>query len=79
MAFQRRSVAGSLIGSIQETQEMIDFCARRNIVADVEVIPIQKINAAYERMLKRDVKYRFVYRLGVARVRDNAELILSAS
>jgi len=56
MAFQRRSVAGSLIGSIQETQEMIDFCARRNIVADVEVIPIQKINAAYERMLKRDVK-----------------------
>ena len=48
------------IGSIEETKEVIDFCAKNNIVADVEVIPIQKINDAYERMLKGDVKYRFV-------------------
>ncbi|MDD1752203.1 MAG: NAD(P)-dependent alcohol dehydrogenase [Methanotrichaceae archaeon] len=60
ISLKRRSVAGSLIGGIRETQEMIDFCARHNIVADVEVIPIQNINEAYERMLKRDVKYRFV-------------------
>ena len=60
IASKRRSVAGSLIGSIQETQEMIDFCTRHNIVADVEVIPIQKINEAYEKILKRAVKYRFV-------------------
>lgn len=56
----RRSLAGSLIGGIPETQEMLDFCAERNIVSDVEVIPIQQINTAYERMLKSDVKYRFV-------------------
>ena len=60
IAFQRRIVAGSLIGGISETQEMIDFCAKHNIVADVEVIPIQQINEAYERMLNSDVKYRFV-------------------
>jgi len=60
ISLKRRSVAGSLIGGIRETQKMIDFCARHNIVADVEVIPIQNINEAYERMLKRDVKYRFV-------------------
>jgi len=57
---KRRHLAGSLIGGIQETQEMLDFCAKHNIVSDVEVIPIQKINEAYERMLKSDVKYRFV-------------------
>jgi uncharacterized zinc-type alcohol dehydrogenase-like protein len=55
----RRSLSGSLIGGIPETQEMLDFCGQHNITADVEVIPIQKINEAYERMLKSDVKYRF--------------------
>lgn len=58
--FKRRQFAGSLIGGIPETQEMLDFCAQNNIVSDVEVIPIQKINEAYERMLRSDVKYRFV-------------------
>jgi len=57
---KRRQFAGSLIGGIKETQEMLDFCAERNIVSDVEVIPIQEINEAYERMLRSDVKYRFV-------------------
>ncbi|MEY4616697.1 MAG: hypothetical protein RJB66_1657 [Pseudomonadota bacterium] len=56
----RRSLAGSLIGGIAETQEMLDFCAQHNIVSDIELIPIQKINDAYERMIKSDVKYRFV-------------------
>ena len=55
----RKSLAGSLIGGIAETQEMLDYCAQHRIVADVEVIPIQKINEAYERMLKADVRYRF--------------------
>jgi alcohol dehydrogenase (NADP+) len=55
----RKSLAGSLIGGIAETQEMLDYCAQHRIVADVEVIPIQKINEAYERMLKGDVRYRF--------------------
>jgi len=58
--FKRRSLAGSLIGGLRQTQEMLDFCAEHNIVSDVEVIPMQKINEAYERMLKNDVKYRFV-------------------
>ncbi|HSF44139.1 MAG TPA: NAD(P)-dependent alcohol dehydrogenase [Thermoanaerobaculia bacterium] len=56
----RRSLAGSLIGGIEETQEMLDFCAERGIVSDIELIPIQQINEAYERMLRGDVKYRFV-------------------
>lgn len=56
----RRSLAGSTIGGIQETQEMLDFCGELGIISDVEVIPIQKINEAYERLLKGDVKYRFV-------------------
>jgi uncharacterized zinc-type alcohol dehydrogenase-like protein len=55
----RRSLAGSPIGGIAETQEMLDFCGEHNITADVEVIPIQKVNEAYERLLKSDVKYRF--------------------
>ncbi len=59
LIFRRLSYAGSLIGGIAETQEMLDFCAAHNIVADVEIIPIQQINEAYERMLKSDVKYRF--------------------
>ena len=60
LIIKRRQYAGSLIGGIPETQEMLDFCAERGITSDVEVIPIQKINEAYERMLRSDVKYRFV-------------------
>ncbi|HMR91235.1 MAG TPA: NAD(P)-dependent alcohol dehydrogenase [Chitinophagaceae bacterium] len=56
----RRSVTGSMIGSMQETQEMLDYCAEKNIVADIELIPVSYINEAYERMLRTDVKYRFV-------------------
>lgn len=59
LLINRRSLSGSLIGGIAETQEMLDFCGKHNITADVEVIPIQKINDAYERLLKSDVKYRF--------------------
>src|SRR3984957_401947 len=55
----RRSLSGSPIGGIAETQEMLDFCGKHNLTADVEVIPIQKVNEAYERLLKADVKYRF--------------------
>jgi uncharacterized zinc-type alcohol dehydrogenase-like protein len=55
----RRSLSGSPIGGIAETQEMLDFCGKHNITADVEVIPIQKVNEAYDRLLKSDVKYRF--------------------
>ncbi len=58
--FKRRQIAGSLIGGIRETQEMLDFCAKRGIVSDIEIIPMDCINTAYERMLKSDVKYRFV-------------------
>ena len=60
LVFRRRRLAGSLIGGIKETQEMLDFCAEHNIVSDIEMIPMQKINEAYERMLRSDVKYRFV-------------------
>jgi uncharacterized zinc-type alcohol dehydrogenase-like protein len=56
----RRSFSGSLIGGIAETQEMLDFCGQHNITCDIELIPIQKINEAYERLVKNDVKYRFV-------------------
>ena len=62
----RKSVAGSAIGGLPETQEMLDFCAEKGIVSDIELIPAQEINEAYERMLKSDVKYRFVI--------DNASL-----
>ena len=58
--FGRKSLAGSLIGGLRETQEMLDFCAERGIVCDIEMIRMQQINEAYERMLKSDVKYRFV-------------------
>ncbi|MDM0042800.1 NAD(P)-dependent alcohol dehydrogenase [Variovorax sp. J22G21] len=57
---KRRSISGSMIGGIAETQEMLDFCAKHNIVSDVEIIKMPQINEAYERMLKSDVKYRFV-------------------
>lgn len=60
LIFMRRQLAGSLIGGIQETQEMLDFCAEHNIVSEIEMIPMQGINEAYERMLRNDVKYRFV-------------------
>jgi len=60
LIFGRKAIAGSLIGGIRETQEMLDFCAEHGIVADIEMIHAQDIDAAYERMLKSDVKYRFV-------------------
>src|SRR6266496_4743908 len=62
----RRQLAGSAIGGIRETQEMLDFCAEQGIVSDIEIIPIQQINQAYDRLLKGDVRYRFVI--------DNASL-----
>ncbi|OOG55914.1 zinc-binding dehydrogenase [Rhodanobacter sp. B05] len=60
LIFKRRAIAGSLIGGIAETQEMLDFCADKGIVSDIEMIPAQKIDEAYDRMVKGDVKYRFV-------------------
>jgi alcohol dehydrogenase (NADP+) len=59
LIFGRKSLSGSAIGGIAETQEMLDFCGKHNIISDVEVIPIQKVNEAYERLLKSDIKYRF--------------------
>ena len=66
LIFGRRSIAGSLIGGIAETQEMLDFCAERGIVSEIEMIPVQQIDIAYDRMQKSDVRYRFVI--------DNASL-----
>ncbi len=60
LIFRRRSWSGSIIGGMAETQEMLDFCAEKGITADVEVIPMQRINEAFERVVKADVKYRFV-------------------
>jgi uncharacterized zinc-type alcohol dehydrogenase-like protein len=60
LLFRRRRLAGSVIGGIRETQEMLDFCAEHGITADVEVIPIQKVDEAYDRLMRSDVKYRFV-------------------
>ena len=59
LPLNRRNLSGSLIGGIAETQEMLDFCGKHNITADVEVIPIQKVNEAYDRLSRADVKYRF--------------------
>ncbi|ABE50473.1 MULTISPECIES: NAD(P)-dependent alcohol dehydrogenase [Methylobacillus] len=70
LIFKRRKLAGSLIGGIKETQEMLDFCAEHNITSDIELIPIQEINNAFERMLKSDVKYRFV--IDIASLRQAA-------
>lgn len=67
---KRRSIAGSMLGGIPETQEMLDFCAEHGIVADIEMIRADQVNDAYERMLKGDVKYRFVI--------DNATLAVEA-
>ena len=61
LIFKRRSIAGSLIGGIAETQEMLDFCAEHGITADIEMIRMDQINEAYERVLKSNVKYRFVF------------------
>ncbi len=60
LIFGRKSITGSAIGGMKETQEMIDFCAKHNIVSDIEMVDIQDVNKAYERMVKNDVKYRFV-------------------
>ncbi len=60
LVMQRRHLSGSLIGGIRETQEMLDFCAEHGVLSDVEVIPVQQVNEAYERVLKSDVRYRFV-------------------
>ena len=60
LAFQRRSLAASIIGGIAETQEMLDYCAKHNITCEVEVINIKDINKAFERIERNDVKYRFV-------------------
>jgi uncharacterized zinc-type alcohol dehydrogenase-like protein len=60
LIFGRKSLAGSLIGGIKETQEMLDFCGKHNITSDIEKIDIQKVNEAYERVIKSDVRYRFV-------------------
>ncbi len=60
LIMKRRKIAGSLIGGIRETQEMLDFCAKNNVLSDIELIPIQKVNEAYERVVKGDVHYRFV-------------------
>lgn len=64
LIFKRRRLAGSLIGGIKETQEMLDFCSAHNITSDIEIIPMDKINDAYERMIKGDVRYRFVIDMG---------------
>jgi uncharacterized zinc-type alcohol dehydrogenase-like protein len=60
----RRSLAGSAVVGIRETQETLDFCSRYNIACDVEVIPIQRLNEAYERAVRSDVRYRFVINIG---------------
>ncbi len=86
----RKSVAGSLIGGVAETQEVIDYCAARGIKADVEVVCAEDINRAFERVVNRDVRYRFVIdmasladvsaarRLGAATLTGGIELVLSA-
>jgi uncharacterized zinc-type alcohol dehydrogenase-like protein len=67
LIMKRRRLAGSLIGGIPETQEMLDFCAEHGIVSDIEAIRMPQINEAYERMLKSDVKYRFVIDMATVR------------
>ncbi|CRX37683.1 NAD(P)-dependent alcohol dehydrogenase [Estrella lausannensis] len=68
LIYKRRSLGGSLIGGLKETQEMLDFCGQHHVLSDIELIPIQRINEAYERMLKGDVKYRFVIDLASLKV-----------
>lgn len=69
LLFKRRALSGSIIGGMAETQEMLDYCAEHNIVSDVEVIPIQQVNEAFERVLKSDVKYRFVIEMASLKTR----------
>jgi uncharacterized zinc-type alcohol dehydrogenase-like protein len=64
LLWRRRRIAGSLIGGIRETQEMLDFCAEHGLASDIEVIAPSEINTAYERMQKSDVRYRFVIDMG---------------
>ncbi len=64
LLYNRRSIAGTLVGGIPETQEMLDFCAEHGITADIEMIAMDQINVAYGRLLKSDVKYRFVIDMG---------------
>jgi uncharacterized zinc-type alcohol dehydrogenase-like protein len=71
LVFSRKALAGSLIGGIAETQEMLDFCGQHGITSDIEVIRIQDVNAAYERLLKADVKYRFV--IDMASLKDEVQ------
>ena len=71
LAFQRRTLAGSLIGGLAETQEVLEFCADNNIAPDVEMIPIDRINEAYERMLQEEVHFRYV--IDMASLRRAAE------
>jgi alcohol dehydrogenase (NADP+) len=68
LIFGRRNFSGSLIGGLKETQEMLDFCGQNNITSDIEIIPIQHINEAYDRLVKGDVKYRFVIDMASLRV-----------
>jgi uncharacterized zinc-type alcohol dehydrogenase-like protein len=72
LIFKRRSLAGSLIGGIRETQEMLDFCAKHGIVSDIEIIAMKDINEAYERMLKGEVKYRFVIDMATLKAEADA-------
>ena len=71
LIFGRRKFSGSLIGGLKETQEMLDFCGEHNITSDIELIPIQKINEAYDRLVKSDVKYRFVIDMASLKQRQN--------
>ncbi len=71
VAFHRRHISGSLIGSIAETQEVLDFCAEHNIAPDIEIIPIQQVNAAYKRVEKGDIRFRYV--IDMASLREDAD------
>jgi alcohol dehydrogenase (NADP+) len=73
LIFGRRSFPGSSIGGIPETQEMLDFCGEHNITADVEIIPIQKVNETYERIARSDVKYRFSINMASLKAGETAE------
>jgi uncharacterized zinc-type alcohol dehydrogenase-like protein len=72
LLMKRRSIAGSGIGGLEETQEMLDFCAEKGIVSDIELIPMQQINQAYDRLLKGDVKYRFVIDIALLKQENQA-------
>jgi alcohol dehydrogenase (NADP+) len=73
LVVQRRRLAGSMIGGIRETQEMLDFCAAHGVTADIELIPMEKINEAYDRMLRSDVRYRFVIDLASLRQQSDSQ------